>query len=234
MEYHAERRVSWEFLFVAFVLTAALMLGMFYMGVALNDQKLSNLDQTLEQFAVERDAQDLSRRIANNLPQNNCKALNVATRRTIEDIRQLRDSMSTYEDTRKLENPEYERLKKQYTHLLLEYWLTAQDVEDQCGSDIVKVLYLYHNREQCPRCADQGTILTKYRRQYDTQLLVFPLDVALDMKPINLIIDSYNVDTYPALIIDGAHYEGFKSNDELGTILQHHMQVNQTTAGNTT
>ncbi len=226
------RRVSWEFIFVALILTVTLMAGMFFMGQALSNEKVGTIDTTLEQFAVERNAQDLSQRIAKNLPHNNCQALNVATRQTITDIRDLRNDMEVYEQARKLEHGEYEMLKKRYTNLLLEYWLTAQEIENLCGSDIVKVLYIYADTGNCPRCSDQGTVLTKYRQEYDNRLLVFPLDATLDMKPVNLIADSYNVTTYPAMIIDEEYYDGFKDDEELGTILDNHME--NTTRINTT
>lgn len=227
LEIPRDRTISWEFIFIAVVLTLTLMTGMFFMGQALSDEKVGKLGDTLEQFALERDAQDLSRRIAQNLPHNNCKALNVATSQTIDDIRNLRENMEVYEQARKLENDEYETLKKRYTNLLLEYWLTTQEIEEMCGSDIVTVLYIYSTPGECPRCADQGTVLTKYRQEYDNQLLVFPLDASLDLKPVELIINSYGIDQYPALIVGDDYYEGFKNNEEFGNILKAHM--NQTT-----
>lgn len=228
LQYREERRVSWEFLFVAFVLTLTLMAGMFFMGQALSNEKVDRIGQALETFGVEQTSQDLSQRIAKNLPHNNCRALNVATRQTIDDIRQLRDDMQLYEQARKLGNEDYTILKKQYTNLLLEYWLTAQEIETMCGSDIVKVLYIYSDRSECPRCSDQGTILTKYRRMYDDRLLVFPLDATLDMKPVNLILDSYDIETYPAIIVDDTYHEGFINDEELGNILEQQMAANTT------
>lgn len=228
-----DRTVQWEFIFVALVLTVALMSGMFFMGQALSDEKVTDLSNTLETFAVERRSQDLSRQLAENLPQNNCKALNVATSQTIDDIRGLRNNMEVYEQARKLENSQYDLLKEKYTNLLLEYWLTAKKIEDMCGSDIVKVLYIYSDQSECPACADQGTILTKYRQKYDKQLLVFPLDATLDMKPVTLIENAYGIDSYPALIIDEQYYEGFKSDEELGEILEQHME-NRTPITNST
>lgn len=231
------KHVSWEFIFVALILTLTLMAGMFFMGQALSDKKVTQIGDTLEQFAVERNAQDLSQRIAKNLPQNNCRALNVATEQTIDDIRQLREDMEVYEQSRKLEHDQYELLKKQYTNLLLEYWLTTQEIEDMCGSNIVKILYIYADQPNCPRCGDQGTILTKYRQEYENRLLVFPMDATLDMKPVNLIRSSYDIETYPALIIDDTYYEGFKNYEELGTILERHMAnatVNEAVNGSVT
>lgn len=218
-----KRKVSWEVIFVAAVLTGTIMIGMFFMGVALSDEKVGQLGDRLEQFAIERDAQDLSRRIAANLPRNNCRALNVATRQTIADIARLQRDVEAYDDAQKIGNSEYLRVKKQYTNLLLEYWLTTQDIEEMCGSNIVTVLYIFSSSEQCPRCTDQGAILTKYRQRYDERLLVFPLDATLDMRPVNLIMDSYNVSSYPVIIIEDEYYEGFIGDERMGTILQEHL-----------
>lgn len=224
MKYHQDRRVSWEFLFAALVLTLTLMAGMFFMGVALSDEKVGAIDEELEQFAVERQEQDLSQRIATNLPQYNCEALNVATRQTIDDINELREDMEIYEQARKLEHGEYQTLKRHYNNLLLEYWLTAREIEELCGSDVVKVVYIYSDDQDCPECGDQGTILTSYRQQYDDRLLVFPLDATLNTQTVDLIIDSYGIETFPALIIDDTYYEGFLDHDELGDILEDRME----------
>lgn len=226
-----ERRVSWEFLFVALVLTGALMLGMFFMGQALSERKVSTLQKELEQFNQEQNSQELSRQLALNMPEKNCEALNIAVRQTITDVEQLQNRVAAYEESRKLENGGFNLLKKQYMNLLLEYWITTKQVEEACGSDVVKVLYLYEDPDVCPRCGDQGVILTHYRQQYDNRLLVFPLDASLDMRPINLLVDAYNVDNYPTLIIEGDKYEGFKDREAFGNILEGFLQENSTAEG---
>ncbi len=223
LQQRTDRRVSWEFLFVASVLTVTLMAGMFFMGMALSEEKVKQIEDDLEEFAIERNTQELSQRIATSLPQYNCEALNVATQQTIEDIDDLRQDMEIYEQARKLEHGEYQRLKRQYNNLLLEYWLTTQEIEDMCGSDIVKVMYIYSDKQECPACGDQGTILTRYRREYDNRLLVFPLDATLDLKTIDIIQQSYGIDTYPAIIVGDTYYEGFIGYDRMGEILEEHM-----------
>lgn len=228
-----ERRVDWEFLFVALVLTATIMVGMFYMGQELSDQKVDSLTQQMERLTVERESQDLSRRLAENLPTNNCEALNAAVRQTIADVESLRKQVATYEQSQKIDNPDFKLLKKQYTNLLIEYWLTTKKIEERCGSNIVKVLYIYADQRQCERCKDQGTVLTKYRQQYDDQLLVFPLDSTLDLPTVNVLIDAYNIDQYPALIVQGDAYTGFKGHDAFGTLLDGYLNRNATGTGMT-
>lgn len=217
----AERRVHWEFILVASILTATIMAGMFFAGQALNDSQVNGLQAEVNQLSVEREAQDIARRLADTLPRNNCEALNVASQKTIADIRDIREQMETYEDSRKLSHNAFTTLKKQYTNLLLEYWLTTEKIDQRCDTNITTVLYLYQDDAQCPACVDQGTVLTKYRQTYD-RLLVFPLDTTLGMRHIEMIISAYNVTRYPSIIVEGELYQGFQDDQEMGRILGQH------------
>ncbi len=188
-----ERSVDWEVLFVALVITVAVMAGMFFLGQEFSQWQVDRIGRQVEELTVERNSQDLSRRLAQNLPQRNCEALNVAVRETIEDVESLRQQVATYEQTHKIENPDFTLLKKRYTNLLIEYWLTTQQIETRCGSNVTTVLYIYHDPDVCERCEDQGTVLTRYRQQYEDRLLVFPLDATLDLPTVNVLIDAYEV-----------------------------------------
>ncbi len=223
-----ERPLSWEYMLAAGIITATLMAGIFFMGQQLSDRKVSALETQVEEFTQEQQEHDLTRRLALNLPENNCRALNIAVRQTITDVKDLQDEVARYENSQKIENRDFTLLKKRYMNALLEYWLTAQKIRDRCGSDIVNVLYLYHDEDVCPRCEDQGVVLTDYRQQYSDSLLVFPLDASLNMSAINLLGDAYSIDQYPALIVDGDAYQGFKTRQELDDILGPRLAQNQT------
>ncbi len=220
-----ERNTDWGVVVVAVILTATVMAGIFYLGNMLSDEKITSIEQDLKSFSIERDSQDLTRRLAENLPEENCKALNVAIEQTVQDVTELQDKVAQYEESRKLQTAEFTSLKKQYMNLLIQYWLTVKKVEENCDSETTTVLYLYANDPQCPRCDDQGTILTHYRQQYGEKLLVFPLDSTLNMRPINLLISSFNITEYPGLIIEGDVYQGFKDRDDLGNILKNYINT---------
>ncbi|MDY6776606.1 MAG: hypothetical protein SVQ76_00710 [Candidatus Nanohaloarchaea archaeon] len=222
-----ERRVSWEFILVALIFTGAIMGGIFFMGKALSQAKIDRVENEIQEFNVERDSQELSQKIATSLPGNNCEALNVAVRQTVGDVQELQEKVSRYESSRRLRNGDFKLLKKRYMNLLLEYWLTARKVEKQCGSEVVKLLYLYADPANCPRCQDQGVIISSFKRQYGNRLLVFPLDTSLDMAPINLLIGSYDIQEYPAMIVEGNVYSGFMSKEELGNVLDDYMNATE-------
>lgn len=213
-----DRTVSWELMLIALVMTAAIMAGLFAVGDMLSDEKVSGLAQDIEAFNVEQDAQEMSRRLAANLPERNCEALNIAVNQTSEDVRTLQETVARYEDSAKIPKAEFTLLKKRYMNLLLERWLTVRQVDEECPANYTTVLYIYRDDSVCPTCADQGLVLTELLQRRDG-LIVFPLDADLGMRPIDLLIDSYDIDTQPAMIIEGEAYEGFRTMDELEDIL---------------
>ncbi len=209
---------------IAVALTVAVMSGIFYLGLVLSDEKLVTIEGDIREFEVERRSQEISRRIAENLPERNCDALNLAVEQTIQDTQELENEVIRYERNNKIDREEFNFLKKEYTNVLLEYWLMTEKVKEMCDSDTVTLLYFYSDEQDCPECGDQGTILSHYREKYDEDLLVFPLDTTLDMRPINILVDTYEFDVFPVIKVEDEIYEGFMDKEELGEILELHME----------
>ncbi len=216
-----ERKVSWEFLFIALLMTGAIMGGIFYVGNMLSDQKVSSLSADIERFAATQSEQEMSRRLARVIPGNNCHALDIAVEQTASEVRDLQETVATHEEARKIDNAEFRDLKKQYMTLLLERYLTTLEVTERCDRQVVPVLYLYEDTEDCARCDDQGIVLTDVLQERD-DMIVFPLDTTLGMQPIDLIVESYNVTTYPSLIVGGERYGGFQDRDTVADIVDRH------------
>ena len=220
-----EKELNIGMVLIAGTITLVVMLSMFVLGSGLSRSKVESLERDVKEFNMERNSQEISRRMAENLPNKSCEALNIAVRQTVTDVRELQDKVTTYENKRKLMDDDFKMLKRQYTNLLLEYWLTTKRVEEMCGAETVKLLYLYSDEEECESCEDQGTILTHFRRKYDNKLFVFPLDTTLELRPVNLLTDAYSVEKFPAMIIEGKLYEGFRSKEDMRKILSEHMNT---------
>lgn len=223
-----ERSLSWEFLLIALIMTGTIMAGIFYIGTVLSDQKVASIQGDLQRFAVEQDAQEMSRRIARELPGDNCRALTIAVEQTADAVQDLQDTVATYEKARKLSNEQFTVVKKRYTNLLLERWLTTNAVEDACGRSTVSILYFYEDPERCPACEDQGIVLTDVLQERD-DFISFPLDTGLDMQPVNMLLEAYNVSTYPTLVVEGDVYRGLQDRDDVDRIVESHL--NATEAG---
>jgi len=98
--------------------------------------------------------------------------------------------------------------------------LEMRRMEERCNQNVTEVIYIYS--EGCPDCEDQGTVLSYYREQYPDKLAVHPLDADLGMKHVSFIESLHGIERYPAMIVEGEPYQGFKNKEQFGEILRSH------------
>jgi len=223
-----ERKVDWEYLVLAFFITVLLLTSILYLGSGLSDHKVNSLRDDVKQIEVEQRSHSLGLQLAESVEGQRCEAMRRWVESSVPEIQNLRQEVATYESSSKVENTDYELVKKRYMNLVIQNLIEVRQMEEKCGEDRVNVVYMY-TKNDCGRCDDQGTVLTYYRRNYDEQVLVHPLDTDLKMKSIEFMEDFYNIEQYPALIIEGEVYEGFQDREKLGEILEQNLnKTNQT------
>lgn len=223
-----DRKVDWEYLVLAFFVTVLLMTGIFYLGTGLNDHKVNSLRDDVKQIEVEQRSHSLGLQLAESVEGQKCEAMKRWAESSVPEIQNLRQEVAAYESSSKVENTEYKLVKKRYMNLVIQNLIEIRQMEERCGDNRVNIVYIY-TKNDCGRCEDQGTVLTHYRRSYEDEVIVHPLDADLGMKSIDFMEDFYNVTEYPVMIIEGEVYEGFRSKEEVGDIIQQNLnQTNQT------
>ncbi len=137
-------------------------------------------------------------------------------------VRELSSSLSQvveYEKETSLSDEDFELISRLYVLDNIRYWFLASQAQESCDLDILPILYFY--AEDCPSCPNQGTVLTYFKKILDDQFLVFPIDLDLrEEEPmVGIIMDLYNVDKYPTLVIEGEIYEGVVKKEEMQEII---------------
>ena len=102
---------------------------------------------------------------------------------------------------------EFVGLKKEYSRLLISYWLLANKLRESCRINTSTIIYFFS--EDCARCDDQGFVLTYLKNKLKNRLLVFALDGEFEEPSVQTLKKYYNINSYPSLVIDGKLYEGF-------------------------
>lgn len=202
---------------IALVLTVLVVSGLMYFGTQLSNHKVNDMKQDINRLEVQQRSQMLGFDLATSSPEK-CRAMKDWLNTSIPEIRSLRKKVAAYENSRKLENSDYPTLKKRYTNLVIRNMVETRKYEDRCNKSIVGVLYIYSN-EECSSCDTQGTILTHFRRKYDENVMIHPVDADLDLKTVKFLEDHYNVQQYPVMVIEDKVYRGFHSKQELENVL---------------
>jgi hypothetical protein len=112
--------------------------------------------------------------------------------------------------------PEYVKLKRDYTLLSIRAWLLSLSVKEKCGEDIVPALYFYS--KDCDTCIEQSYVLDELKKE-NPNFSAFIVDYNLDEPIVRIIIRTYNVTEVPSFIINDKLYSGFQSLDQMRRII---------------
>jgi hypothetical protein len=115
--------------------------------------------------------------------------------------------------------PEYVRLKRDYTMLTIRGWLLWQVVKEKCNATIVPALYFYS--KDCKDCINQSYVLDELRKE-NLEFAAFIVDYQLDEPIVRIIKKAYNVTEVPSFIVDGKVYSGLQNLTQLKEIIAKH------------
>ncbi|MCF7798810.1 conjugal transfer protein TraF [Candidatus Woesearchaeota archaeon] len=125
------------------------------------------------------------------------------------------------------------QLKKQYFILEARHWMLAKNRLENClendkGINNTVVLYFYSNQGDCPRCQQQGAVLTYLHKKYPG-MKVYSFDINIDSPVVNVLKQLYDITTTPGLVINDETHEGYMDADTFITFVtnQQKTQVSQ-------
>lgn len=169
--------------------------------------KTSNIESTVQEIELEiLYFQGLNE-------SSSCNFLNEIIRKTNNNLDDLADQLSRYsEKDIILTRDDLESLKKRYSFLLIKDWLLQERIKSDCGSRSASILYFY-DREGCIDCIVQGNILTSLKNSFKEKVMIFPLDIRVQLSMIDILRERFNVTKTPSLVIENKLYEGIVSKE---------------------
>lgn len=136
-------------------------------------------------------------------------------------------SLLVSENTRKVlelgrelevERGDFDDLRRDYALLSAKAWILTRYMKDNCGNDVVVVLYFYS--VPCQECINQGHILDEIReKHFPNKLFVFVLNADLDEPIVNLLEKTHSISSTPALVIENKTYNGLVERERLMEII---------------
>lgn len=140
-----------------------------------------------------------------------------------KELGELGDKLSFMEENRGSDDAEVVNLKRYYSLLQMKDFLLSKKVKERCGKSTEasgqSILYFYSNTGGCPDCEKEGYVLTRLREDYP-DLRVYSFDYDLDLSALRTLGAIYEVKhELPALLINEVPYYGFKSVDEIKSLI---------------
>lgn len=205
-----------RYITVFFLTTAIFVLGLVIGGY--NTEKkltdLTNLQEELKTHTLDVEMQ------YNLLAQDPCGFVNVTA--LTDELYDISLKLDYMENVMGTDNTEVIRLKQYYSLLELQHWGFLKKVNKECRRNDNLILYFYSNKGDCPKCEQQGFILSYLRKIY-LNLYVYSFDINLKSNSLDTIKKRYKINETPFIILNEVPKNGFIDKDELQLFL------NQTT-----
>lgn len=216
--------INWHKYIIVFIITALIFFSAFSMSNYLNNRKVSELRLIEDKIATDILSLETQFEL---LQDTSCKKIDSSI--LSQELNSLASRLAYAEEQVEINALEVERLKKQYTLLEIKDYLLTKRVSEKCHIDSVVILYFYSNKEGCEECTRQGHVLTFLREKYP-QLRVYSFDYDLPFNTLKTLISINEIeDRLPALVINEKVYYGFKSIEDVETIIPALAHLKQAT-----
>lgn len=216
-----DRSISKKRYIIAGVITLLLFFLGILFGMVIDGQRINLVEEKYDFYDLSYRSLQLQYSLLESTPTENvCAVFDVAINNAVEELLSSLEQVENYKEVSGTQQDNFDVIKRRYILDNVKYWLLVKKAEDVCGADRLSVLYFF-SEKKCPHCSDQGVILTYYKKIYGEQLLVFPIDVDfMDSEPvIDVLINAYNITTYPSLVIEDTLYSGMVSKGDLSEII---------------
>ncbi len=201
---------------VAGVVSFVIFIVGFLVGFAMLDFQLENIRLEMDRNELELKNINLELMLLDKLGDGEklCSYLN----RRIEYI-----DRKTWELGNKIVNPEeinqqyFDMLSRRYSVSLIEDWLFSEELSERCETKRVNVLYFFEKNSDL--CQSQGYVLDYLvEKDKENYLRIFSLDKDLDEPAIQILVEAYDIEKAPTVVVEGNKFEGFRTKEELMNI----------------
>jgi len=201
-----------KYLAVFATTTLVFLIGLI-IGNQISSFKLKNIDELTESLKIESMAIELQYLLVSEEP---CLSFNSTS--LSEELYEIGSRLDYMENRLGSNNPSVLHLKEYYSLLEIRHWLFMKKTRKECNRSTTLILYFYSNRGDCPRCEEQGYVLSYLHKKYP-DLNIYSFDINIDNVALNTVKNVYKITESPAMIINDKAYTGFISSRKIEELL---------------
>ena len=215
-----EEKNDWKKYIIVFFITIFIFATAFYVSNNLNNSKLEEIRKIEDTISIDILSLETQFDLFEEL---SCE--NITDSILSKELNELASKIEYGEKNFDLDG-ELLSLKKYYSLLQIKDFLLMQKATERCNLNIESIIYFY-GREDCEDCGKQGYVLTDLRQEYP-ELRVYSFDYYMDLSAIDALKSIYKIDqNLPALIINERVYKGFKSREDIETIMPELLKIKE-------
>ena len=192
----------------------------FFLNNQLNKEKIVQLGSLQQDLRIDILSLETQFSILTQAP---CENLNEST--LTKELYNISQKLTSVGNSLGPEHQDYIQLKKYYSILEIKHWLLLQKAAKECKIPLTFVIYFYTDKKACPKCEDQGYILTYFRKKYPF-LRVYSFDYDLDLAALQTLKSIYALKKeLPIIVINNEVNYGYKNKEELEQALEEFVDL---------
>ncbi|MBN1544661.1 hypothetical protein JW898_04315 [Candidatus Woesearchaeota archaeon] len=197
-----------------FAITTLIFITGILIGNYFSSQKLKQIDTIGQDLKTDTTAMELQYEL---IAEDPCAYINSTP--LAEELYEMASKLDYMENRLGEDDTNVKELKEYYSLLELRHWLFMQKTNKECNQTSARILFFYTNEQDCPKCKEQGFILTWARRNY-RDVYVYSFDYTIQNVALDTVKRIYHVEGTPSLVINKETYNKFMTRDEIEQILQ--------------
>lgn len=200
----AARPLSLKKYLLAFLLTIIIFSGGVLLGLFLENARLQDTKQITLQDKVNLRSLQLQQSYIKS-GSADCSSLNQLLENNIDELGQKMALIMDYEKNAFFSQEEFNLELRDYFLTEIQFLLLSREIDQKCQKGNVKIIYFYSEDET----DTQGDILDYIKKIFGSKVLVFSLNSAFAQEPmISLLLNSYKIDLFPAVVIEERVFQG--------------------------
>ena len=211
------RRMSRTKYLIAAGITAAIFFSGFFLGLVIENKRVDLMNSLYTEHTVAFTSSQLQFDYLNEIiGEESCDLIFDSYHRALEDLGKTTEKLEKYSETEKINEDEFNLLKREYLLSEIKFWLLARKIKDRCHVDMVPVMYFHTKKELCPDCDQQAFVLDYLKKKYGQRLLIFSFSTYDTSEPmIELLKSAHEITELPTVIIGDEKFDGFTARTAL-------------------
>ena len=220
MELGKDKKINSQKYLLVLLFTILIFSSGFFLNNQLNKKRMVDIGSLQQDLRI--DILSLETQFA-ILEQAPCENLNEST--LTKELYTISQKLTSVGNDVGADHPDYLQLKKYYSILEIKHWLLLETAAKQCEIPLAFVIYFYTDKKVCPKCEDQGYILTHFRKKYPF-LRVYSFDYDLDLAALSTLKSIYSLKKeLPIIVINNEVHYGYKSKQDLEQTLEEFIDL---------
>lgn len=203
---------KYRYVFAAFFTLVLFSSGMLFSNLV-DDYRSSKLDNQFREDITDLKSQSLQMEYLQT--RDNCESLENGLSEVIKNYNSRLERVVQYEESSLIKSERFHDIRNRYFLSGIEYWMFAQKVRDKCENYNPNTV-LYFTEQDCEKCADTGESLSRLKKSYGSEILVFIVYSDVNDGMAEILRKEYDVEKMPTVVLnESKKFEGTIEKSEI-------------------